>query len=161
MNDGIDRLETDGSQPGKDRLRLWLGLLRSTRHVESVLRVRLREQFSMTLSQFDVMAALRRCTGGMIMTEVSAALMVSNGNVTGIVDRLVDDGLVIRSMRNGDRRTSVVRLTRKGQRRFDRMAEKHQEWVNELLGGLDQGSVVEMIDTLGRIRKRESDGKKS
>lgn len=153
--------EKHHAQPGKERLRLWLGLLRSTRHVESVLRARLRQQFSMTLSQFDVMAALRRSGGGLIMTEVSAALMVSNGNVTGIVDRLVDEGLVIRSMRNGDRRTSVVRLTPKGQRRFDRMAEKHEEWVNELLGGLEQGAVGEMTDALCRIRKQEDQVKKS
>jgi len=106
----------------------------------------------MTLSQFDVMAALHRSEGGMIMTEVSTALVVSNGNITGIVDRLVDDGLVIRSMRGGDRRTSSVRLTSKGRRRFDRMAKKHEEWVNELLGSLDPVEVEGLIGALGKVR---------
>ena len=151
-------VESRADDAAKSRLRLWLGLLRSARHVESVLRSRLREQFAMTLSQFDVMAALHRSEGGMIMTEVSAALMVSNGNVTGIVDRLVDDGLVIRSMRGGDRRTSFVRLTGKGKRRFERMAKRHEEWIDELLGSLDQGEVEDLIPVLGRIRNRESNG---
>ena len=153
MKDGIDELEALRLRPGKNRLRLWLGLLRSTRYVESRLRARLRKRFSMTLSQFDVMAALRRSGAGMIMTELSAALMVSNGNVTGIVDRLVQDGLVIRSMREGDRRTSFVRLTPKGQRKFDRMAEKHEQWVSELLGRVDHREVDALITALGRIRK--------
>lgn len=154
-------LESRPDDAAKDRLRLWLGLLRGTRHVESVLRSRLRQQFAITLSQFDVMAALHRSRGGMIMTEVSAALMVSNGNVTGIVDRLVDDGLVIRSMRGGDRRTSSVRLTAKGRRRFERMAKKHEEWINELLGSLDQGEVESLIPALGRIRNRQPSGRPS
>jgi len=161
MKEGTERFEPQSEDPGRDRLRLWLGLLRSTRHVESILRTRLRKNFSMTLSQFDVMAALHRSAGGMIMTEVSAALMVSNGNITGIVDRLVDDGLVIRSMRGGDRRTSFVRLTSKGKRRFDRMALRHEEWVNELLGGLDPVEVDGLIGALGRIRKQEPGIRKS
>ena len=152
MKGGARTIEPQPTDPRKDRLRLWLGLLRSTRHVESALRSCLREHFSMTLSQFDVMAALHRSEGGMIMTEVSTALVVSNGNITGIVDRLVDDGLVIRSMRGGDRRTSSVRLTSKGRRRFDRMAKKHEEWVNELLGSLDPVEVEGLIGALGKVR---------
>ena len=50
----------------------------------------------MTLPKFDVMAALARKGAGMTMTELSRFLMVSNGNVTGIVDRLVAEGMVVR-----------------------------------------------------------------
>lgn len=157
MKGQAGRIETGRGDAGKARLRVWLGLLRSTRHVEAVLRSRLRDQYGMTLSQFDVMAALHR-SGGMIMTEVSAALMVSNGNVTGIVDRLVEDGLVIRSMRGGDRRTSSVRLTAKGKRRFERVARKHEEWIDELLGGLDRKEMATLIPALARIRNGRADG---
>ena len=51
---------------------------------------------------------------GMTMTELSRFLMVSNGNVTGIIDRLVAEGLVIRLAHAGDRRATFVRLTRDG-----------------------------------------------
>jgi DNA-binding MarR family transcriptional regulator len=70
------------------------------------------------------------------MSEISRFLMVSNGNVTGIVDRLVSDGLVARAQRNGDRRTSFISLTRKGRVLFADMAAAHESWVDELLGGL-------------------------
>jgi len=137
----------------KNKLRLWIRLLRGTRYMESVLRARLRKRYSVTLSQFDVLAALSRSRGGMIMSEVSRLLMVSNGNITGIVDRLVDEGLVIRSLREGDRRTSFVRLTGKGQEKFKRMAEQHEKWVNELLQDFSPEETDDLITMLSRLKK--------
>src|SRR5262245_58454282 len=83
----------------KQKLRLWLGLLRASRTIEGELRARLREEFATTLPKFDVMAALARKGAGMTMTELSRWLMVSNGNVTGIFDRLEAEGMVVRLAR--------------------------------------------------------------
>ena len=80
----------------KQRLRLWLRLLRAARGIEGELRERLRKEYAITMPQFDVMAALARKQGGMNMTELSRMLMVSNGNVTGIIDRLAAEKLVLR-----------------------------------------------------------------
>jgi DNA-binding MarR family transcriptional regulator len=117
----------------KERLRLWIRLLRASRIVESELRERLKREFNSTLPRFDVMAALYREPGGMLMTDLSRFLLVSNGNVTGIVDRLVSDGFVVRAQREGDRRTSIVRLTQRGEEEFRRMAAIHEGWIGELL----------------------------
>src|SRR6201985_1239397 len=94
----------------KARLRLWIRLLRASRLIEGVARERLKSQFNATLPRFDVMAALSRKPDGMLMSEISRFLMVSNGNVTGIVDRLVSDGFVARAQRHGDPGTSLLRL---------------------------------------------------
>ena len=107
------------SEPGrrpasKARLRLWLRMLGVTRLVEAELRERLRQGFDTTLPRFDVLAALHRSPAGLKMSELSSVLRVSNGNVTGIVDRLVDDGLVVRVPVEGDRRAMLVRLTAQG-----------------------------------------------
>jgi DNA-binding MarR family transcriptional regulator len=107
--------------------------LRATRLIESEVRERFKSKFGATLPRFDVMAALYRRPDGMLMSEISRFLMVSNGNVTGIVDRLVSDGFVVRAQRNGDRRTSFVSLTRKGLSAFEDMAAAHERWVDELL----------------------------
>jgi DNA-binding MarR family transcriptional regulator len=120
----------------KARLRLWIRLLRASRLIESVARERLKSQFNATLPRFDVMAALFRQPDGMLMSEISRFLMVSNGNVTGIVDRLVSDGFAVRSQRNGDRRTSFISLTRKGRSVFAEMAAAHERWVDELLDSI-------------------------
>jgi len=116
------------------------------------VRDRLRVQFAMTLPQFDVMAALYREEAGMTMTELSRRLMVSNGNVTGIVDRLVADGFVARSQRNGDRRTSFITLTRKGRAAFAAMAAAHESWVDELLGGITARDAEQMSAKLKSFR---------
>ena len=141
----------------KDRLRVWIRLLRATRFLEAELRERLRVTFDMTLPRFDVLAALYRRREGMIMSELSSMLMVSNGNVTGIVDRLVSDGLVNRAKRRGDRRTSYVSLTRKGNDYFSNMARVHEQWVSELLEDFDHDDAVLLCDLLRNIRPSGSD----
>lgn len=135
---------TAGADVSKARLRLWIRLYRAARFVETELREHLRREFGATLPRFDVLAVLYRQPEGMLMSELSRALMVSNGNVTGIVDRLVGDGLIQRTRRNGDRRTSIVRLTTKGFRHFKRMAEAHEGWVNDLLSTFDENEVEQL-----------------
>ncbi|WP_245749729.1 MarR family winged helix-turn-helix transcriptional regulator [Palleronia marisminoris] len=108
-------------------------MLKRTRGVETVLRDRLRTDFQTTLPRFDVMAALARSEAGLKMSALSGVLRVSNGNITGIVDRLVKDGIAIRVQVPEDRRASLVRLTRKGAEEFARQAEAHEAWVSELL----------------------------
>ncbi|KMK67924.1 MarR family winged helix-turn-helix transcriptional regulator [Puniceibacterium sp. IMCC21224] len=122
-----------GSETSKARLRLWLRLLKSSRGVEAELRDRLRRDFGATLPRFDVMAALDRFEAGLKMSALSGVLRVSNGNVTGIVDRLAEDGLVVRVPVPGDRRATTVRLTRKGREEFARQAAAHETWIDELL----------------------------
>jgi DNA-binding MarR family transcriptional regulator len=120
----------------KDRLRLWLRLLKATRLVEGALRERMRAERGMTLPRFDVMAALYRAGEGLRMSDLSGVLMVSNGNVTGIVDRLEAEGLVERVAVAGDRRAVRVRLTKAGREAFEDMAEEHEVWVDGLLVAL-------------------------
>ncbi len=137
--------------PGHLRLRLWVRLLRAARPIEAELRRRLAREFGVTLPKFDVMAALARREAGMTMTEVSRLLMVSNGNVTGLVDRLVAEGLVMRTANEKDRRATFVRLTHKGLRLFAAMAEAHERWVNEILASFsdEQGeSMIGLLDSL-------------
>ncbi len=142
----------DGQAGSKARLRLWIRLLRVSRLIEGIARERLKAQFGATLPRFDVMAALYRKRDGMLMSEISRFLMVSNGNVTGIVDRLVADGLVARAQRNGDRRTSFVSLTGKGCTAFERMAAAHERWIDELLGKISVRDAEQMSAKLKAFR---------
>ncbi|MGB9411489.1 MAG: MarR family transcriptional regulator [Pseudolabrys sp.] len=144
----------------KQRLRLWLRLLRSSRAIEAQLRERLRTRFSITLPQFDVMAALARSEEGLTMTELSRQLMVSNGNVTGIIDRLVAEKLVLRQAPASDRRSFIVRLTPKGASQFSVIAKAHEGWIDEMLeefGAMEAESIISQLDELvRRVRTREA-----
>ena len=126
--------QSPSEAPSKERLRLWLRMLEATRFIEAKLRENFRREFNTTLPRFDVMAALFRFDDGLKMSEISGALKVSNGNVTGIVDRLSNDGHLVREAVPGDRRASRVRLTKKGREEFARQAIAHEKWINDLLG---------------------------
>jgi len=115
------------------------------------MRERLRLEFNMTLPRFDVMAALYRKPKGMMMSELSRYLVVSNGNITGIIDRLVGDGLVMRAQRQGDRRASIVRLTSNGLEAFKVMARTHEVWVNKLFSGISTAQVNDLTGILENI----------
>lgn len=149
----IKARRADVEPPSKQRLRLWIRLLRATRYIEGELRERLRREMGTTLPRFDVLAALSRAGAPMTMTELSRYLMVSNGNVTGIIDRLVDDGLVSRSQRDEDRRTSVVVLTAAGEAAFAEMADVHEAWVDELLAPVSTDDAIDAIDILKRFER--------
>jgi DNA-binding MarR family transcriptional regulator len=100
------------------------------------------------LPRFDVMAALNRRENGLKMSEISSVLKVSNGNVTGIVDRLCEEGLMIREPVPGDRRAARVRLTRKGREEFARQAAAHEAWIDTHLAGLAGEDAAEMSRAL-------------
>lgn len=144
--------------PSMLRLRLWVRLLRTVRPIEVELRRRLKAEFGVTLPKFDVMAALARKESGMTMTEVSRFLMVSNGNVTALIDRLVAEGLVVRIADRRDRRATFVRLTHKGLRLFAGMAEAHERWVNEILASFSRERSEALIALLDDLKSETRAG---
>ena len=137
----------------KAEVRLWLRLLTCTTLIENEVRSRLRDQFEVTLPRFDLMAQLRRVPEGMTLGELSRRMMVSNGNLTGLVERLVASGLVERVRNPEDRRAAFVRLAPAGRRAFAQMAERHAAWIGELLDGLSESDTAQLMRLLGRMKQ--------
>lgn len=137
----------------KAELRLWLRLLTCTNLMEAEIRKRLRERFDTTLPRFDLMAQLYRTEDGMLLGELSQRMMVSNGNVTGLVDRLVQEGLIERQVTETDRRAARVRMTARGRSVFSEMAEAHGDWISEMLGDLSESDQEHLWNRLGELKK--------
>lgn len=137
---------------GGDELRLWLRLLTCTTTIESEIRRRLRERFGVTLPRFDLMAQLDQAPAGSTLSEVSKRMMVSNGNMTGLVERLVESGHVDRRTSPSDRRAQVIRLTDLGRAEFRIMADAHEGWVVEMFEDLSGGDIQVLRDLLGRTK---------
>ena len=135
-----------------DALRLWLRLFTCSQLIERAIRVRLRREFNTTLPRFDLLAQLERNPDGLKMGELSQRLMVTGGNITGLTDQLVKEGLVRRQGISGDRRAFAVQLTAKGKRAFDAMASAHEQWVIELLAGLTGAERRSLYALLGRAK---------
>ncbi|WP_366654799.1 MarR family transcriptional regulator [Fodinicurvata sp. EGI_FJ10296] len=136
----------------KPNLRLWLRLLTCANMIETEVRSRLRSDFDVTLPRFDLMAQLEKAPDGLTMSELSRRLMVSNGNITGIVDRLVAESLITRTPNPHDRRTQFVRLTARGRRVFLDMAAIHQGWIDDLFSGLTPDEGRDLFALLGRAK---------
>ena len=139
---------------GKQSLRLWLRLLACENLVEHTVRARLRVDFEITLPQFDVLSELERVGHKMTMSELSRELMVSNGNVTGVIDRLEKSGFVTRTRAEHDRRVQYIDLTDRGRKEWEGMAASHECWLDDLLAGLTIDDMADLQALL--IKTRDS-----
>ena len=146
-------LEARAHSEHPQELRLWLRMLTCTQQVERQIRARLRTQFATTLPRFDLMAQLERVPAGLKMRELSARLMVTGGNVTGITDQLVAEGLVERVDVEGDRRAYRVRLTARGRAQFRAMARQHEQWIVEAFAGLGARDIGTLHKLLGKVKQ--------
>ena len=146
-------LEARAHSEHPDELRLWLRLLTCTQLVEKQVRNGLREQFATTLPRFDLMSQLERVPDGMKMNELSRRMMVTGGNVTGVTDQLVREGLVERMGVEGDRRAWRVRLTARGRKQFNDMAQQHEAWIVEAFAGLNTKEIAQLHKLLGKVKQ--------
>ena len=135
-----------------NELRLWLRLQTCATLLEGEVRRRLRERFHVTMPRFDLMAQLDKAPGGMTLSDVSKRMMVSNGNVTGLVERLVESGHIDRRTSETDRRVQVIRLTKLGRAEFRKMAQDHEGWIAEMFADLTEKDVRELMRLLAKAK---------
>jgi DNA-binding MarR family transcriptional regulator len=144
----------------KAAVRLELRLLTCTHLIEQRLGALFRETFETTLARFDFLAALDR-KGELSLGEVSRLLMVSNGNVTGLANRLRQDRLIEDAPGRGDRRAQYVRLSTNGARQFKKMATAHEGWVEAMFAELseeDREDLMRLLDRAKHSLRRETNG---
>ncbi|MEO7216707.1 MAG: MarR family transcriptional regulator [Gemmatimonadaceae bacterium] len=148
-----------GTDPDADRamLRTWLRMLACTNIIEGRVRGALRDNFNTTLPRFDLLAQLDASSvdapDGLTMSELSRRLMVTNGNVTGLVNRLVNEGFVSRVVFPPDRRAQLVSLTPAGKRALDGMTPAHATWIREMFEGVSPHEQRELYRLLGRLKQ--------
>jgi len=116
-------------------------------------RQRVATRWNLTLPQFEVLAELARADdGGFTFVELSRLLLVTSGNLTGIVDRLEEQRLVQRRPDGRDRRVIRVALTERGRRVTDQMLPAHAADIEEILSFMPRNALSELSDLLGRLR---------
>ena len=137
-------------------LRVWLRLLSCTNGIERQVRGRLRDRFASTLPRFDLLAQLdaaaREGEDGLTMTALSRRLMVTNGNLTALIERLAGEGLVRREAVAHDRRLPVVRLTPAGERALAAMTPDHRDWIEAMFAGLTAAERTQLHELVGKLK---------
>jgi DNA-binding MarR family transcriptional regulator len=116
--------------------------------------------FGITEPQFNVLMLLAwQSSGGeMDQTSLGRMLVVNRSNVTGLVDRLEQAGLVSRSLDPSDRRVRLLRLTVEGRRVLARAEEAYVERVHEVMSVLSAAEQRQLGNLLGRIRRAAAEG---
>ena len=151
---GDDHIGLEARAQVDDHLdvKIWLRLLACSNQIEQVVQQHLRSRFGTTLPRFDYLAQLQRHPAGLRMTVLSRYLMVTGGNVTGLTDQLVKEGLVKRSDDPQDRRSYLVQLSAKGRKQFAVMATEHEQWLASLFKDLPGTEKEALYGQLGRLR---------
>jgi DNA-binding MarR family transcriptional regulator len=130
---------------------VWVRLLKAHGLVLRQLRRRVPED--LTLPQFDVLVQLHRRPEGMTSRELTLELLVTAGNVTGLVGRLARMGLVERRPVPEDRRAVRIALTARGRRVAARAIPRHRRDVEELLRPLPARDLARLRLLLGRLSR--------
>jgi DNA-binding MarR family transcriptional regulator len=129
---------------------LWVRLLESHNLMLGQVRRRLADEC--TMPRFDLLANLER-EDGQSLAALSRSMLVTAGNLTGLVDRAERDGVVERRPDPSDRRLSRVYLTVRGRELVQSLLPKHGQHVSELLSSLDGAERRELRRLLGKLRE--------
>ena len=127
----------------------WVRLLKA--HGLVLRALRRRSPAELTLPQFDALAQLARRPEGMRSSELTRELLVTAGNVTGLVARLARLGLVERHAEPHDRRAVRIRLTPRGRQVVGKALPRHRREVAHLFAGLPERDLATLRELLGRL----------
>jgi len=145
-----ERRRDDGGVPVDPMaVQVWQHLAFSFNALLKLSREVLKEH-DITGPQYGVLRILQR-DGPSTMSELSAGLLVTAGNVTGLVDRLVRDGMVEREADPTDRRVVRTRLTDAGNALVERAAATHHRLLTQLLGDWSPRDEKRLRDLLERF----------
>lgn len=134
-------------------LGVWLRLMKCARTMQRGMEGQFRKDYRQSMSRFDVLSQLDRGPEKWLsIGELASRLLASNGNITGLLDRMLDEGLVARRPSPEDRRSFQISITPKGKKLFDRMATDHAEWTHDILGELPGSDRRQLEDLLDRLR---------
>lgn len=137
----------------RDSLRAWLALLGASNAIKKGVDARMRQQFGLSISRFDVLAALDRAgEDGLTAGALSGHLRVTESNTTQVTTPLIEAGLVRRASSPIDRRVAFFHLTLKGRRLFAQMAEENRRWITDVFAGLSPAQIRSLRRLLGALR---------
>jgi len=112
-------------------------------------------QFDLTPPQWDVIYALAQGDpAGMMLSDLGQRLLVTGGNVTGLVDRLEEAGLVERLPHPQDRRVVLAALTERGREVYSQVVPEYRARLLELLGDWDPERREELTETLENLAEQ-------
>ncbi|MGX5736997.1 MarR family winged helix-turn-helix transcriptional regulator [Bosea thiooxidans] len=122
--------------------RVWFRFMRLHQRMLTQMSARIRT-LGLSIPQFDLLSTLTE-QEGISQSELAQRLYVTKGNVSGLVDRLVQAGLVERRAIAGDRRSYAMHLTPEGRRLAEAGIATQRDFVANTLGKLKREDLAEL-----------------
>ena len=143
-----------------DAIRVWFRLLRLNTRIRLAMASRLKK-LNLSTAQCDVLTTLTEAEG-ISQQDLAQRLYVTKGNISGLVDRLVEAGLVQRRSLNGDRRSHSIFLTEPGRKLALEGIAAQRDFVATSLGRMNAARLHEfealLINARTLVREAESAG---
>ncbi|MCR4443307.1 MAG: MarR family transcriptional regulator [Peptococcaceae bacterium] len=105
--------------------------------------------------------------GEIIMSQIAGHVNIPMSTATGIVDRLVKKGFLVRERSDSDRRIVVIRLTGKGKELINTIKQKGNEYMQMIKEGLTEEEqefllriFIKIFDIINKNRPGRSEGGK-
>jgi DNA-binding MarR family transcriptional regulator len=108
--------------------------------------------FDLTPSRMGVLLVLFFSQQQLTPSELGERLYVTRGNMTGLIEGLVNDGLVQRVRRANDRRAHGLDLTSKGRALVKEYFPHHLRALGALVAGLSASESLELAKLLQKLR---------
>lgn len=125
-----------------------------TTRIEMSLRSVLAEK-GMSLGGLLLLQVLIARRGPATATELADSMMVTNGAITGFMDRLEEEGLITRTRMPIDRRIVLVEATGKARTRFEKLRSVAIEELGDTFHGWDTDDLRKLQDFLDRLMTRD------
>lgn len=129
----------------------WLAVVRAYQECQRRY-TQLMAGFGLTIPQFDALNAIARLGADATPKAIAAELVVSRGNVTGVLHRLEDGGLIRTRANAMDGRSFVCVLTRAGSRGLDRARRAAALFIREQLAPFDDADLERTETQMATMR---------
>ena len=140
-------------QESQDRaVRVWFRFIRLESRLQLAVAERLRE-IGLSVPQCDVLTTLTEAEG-LSQQELAKRLYVTKGNISGLLDRLEDAGLVERRSIAADRRQYAIYLTQSGREAAEKAIAVQHALIAATLGQLPPEKLADFEELLIATRDR-------
>ena len=127
----------------------WLQLVRTYNHIEAIISADLRAD-DLTLARVHVMAALD-LFGPMSQQALADHLLVTKGNIVGLVNKLSARGLVDRTASKTDRRLNSLCITPAGKEVIVRIMPRQHALIAKLMSPINEQEAALLEKMLRRL----------
>jgi DNA-binding MarR family transcriptional regulator len=141
-----------GHAGDRNELRAWFRLLLIHKTLSRKISTRFRSEFKISTARFDTLAQLHAAGGEMTMGELSEQLMVTSGNVTGVIDGMAAENLVKRRPHETDRRSVVIAMTPAGRTLFGKVRAALSKWMGEAMEDMSDAELGQLTKLFGKLK---------